>query len=240
MRKIEYSLITPTMKRKFEELRENLAEFVQQDDDDPTLVVGCLSEALAHVLKFLQALGEKRPQHHIVVFPRPYEENAARYFDSVVESICLQVEAAASLRAEQGAAPFPRLLPALSDTQRAPVQQLLDILDYMRSLYLDEVDYRMVVGLLPLSCEDAESCMRLMLAKERRGRASRREWSTRCYLYRSTYSIRSVAYACRSSGSAAIRTGTTVGTTSIDLTSSRAEESLGLDRADLPLSSDAR
>ena len=148
------------MKRKFEELRENLDEFVQQDDY-PMLVVGCLSEELAYVVKFLQALDEKHPQNHIVVFPQPFED-AARYLDGVVESVRLQVEAAGPLRAERGAPPFPPLPPALSDPRRAPAQRLEDVLQYLRSLLPNEDDHRVVVGLLPLSCTDFDSYAKLM------------------------------------------------------------------------------
>ncbi|UQA57127.1 hypothetical protein [Polyangium aurulentum] len=148
------------MKRKFEELRENLDEFVQQDDY-PMLVVGCLSEELAYVVKFLQALDEKHPQNHILVFPQPYEDGA-RYLDGIVESIRLQVEAAGPLRAERGAPPFPPLPPTLSDQRRTPAQRLEEVLQYLRSLLPNEDDHRVVVGLLPLSCKDFDSYAKLM------------------------------------------------------------------------------
>jgi hypothetical protein len=148
------------MKRKFEELRENLDEFVQQDDY-PMLVVGCLSEELAYVVKFLQALDEKHPQNYIVVFPQPYED-AARYLDGVVESVRLQVEAAGPMRAEQGAPPFPPLPPTLTDARRTPAQRLRDVLDYLRSLLPNEDEHRVVVGFLPLSCKDLDSYAKLM------------------------------------------------------------------------------
>src|SRR5262245_36412441 len=138
------------MKRKFEELRENLDEFVQQDEY-PMLVVGCLSEELAYVVKFLQGLQDKHPQNYVVLFPQPYDD-AARYLDGVVESIRLQVEAAGPIRAERGEPPFPPLSPALSDPERTPEQRLEDVLHYLRSLLPNEDDHRVVVGLLPLSC----------------------------------------------------------------------------------------
>lgn len=150
------------MKRKFEELRENLDEFVQQDEY-PMLVVGCLSEELAYVVKFLQALDEKHPQNYIVVFPQPYED-AARYLDGVVESVRVQVEAAGPLRAERGAPPFPPLPPTLSDPRLSPAQRLEEVLQYLRSLLPNEDDHRVVVGLLPLSCKDLDSYGRLMAA----------------------------------------------------------------------------
>ena len=148
------------MKRKFEELRENLDEFVQQDDY-PMLVVGCIPEELAYVVKFLQALDEKYPQNHIVVFPQPYEDGA-RYLDSIVESVRLQVEAAGLMRAERGAPPFPPLPPTLSDPRRMPAQRLKEVLLYLRSLLPNEDEHRVVVGLLPLSCKDFDSYGKLI------------------------------------------------------------------------------
>lgn len=148
------------MKRKFEELRENLDEFVQQDEY-PMLVVGCLPEELAYVVKFLQALEETYPQNYVVVFPQTYEDPAS-YLDGVVESIRLQVDAAASLRAERGEPPFPPLPPALSDPRRTPAQRLEGVLHYLRGLLPNEDDHRIVVGLLPLACKDYESYGKLV------------------------------------------------------------------------------
>ncbi len=148
------------MKRKFEELRETLDEFVQQDEY-PMLVVGCLSQELAYVVKFLQGLEDKHPQNYFVVFPQPCDD-PARYLDGVVESVRLQVEAAGSMRAERGEPPFPPLPRTLSDPRRTPAQRLEAVLHYLRSLLPNEDEHRVVVGLLPLSCKDFESYGKLM------------------------------------------------------------------------------
>lgn len=55
---------TLAMKQKFDELRENLDEFVQQDDY-PMLVVGCRPEERANIVKTLQASDAKHPQKYI-------------------------------------------------------------------------------------------------------------------------------------------------------------------------------
>lgn len=148
------------MKRKFEELRENLDEFVQQDEY-PMLVVGCLSQELAYVVKFLQGLEDKHPQNYFVVFPQPYDD-PGHYLDGVVESVRLQVEAAGPMRAERGEPPFPPLPPTLSDPRRTPAQRLEAVLHYLRGLLPNEDEHRVVVGLLPLSCKDFESYGKLM------------------------------------------------------------------------------
>ena len=148
------------MKRKFEELSENLDEFVEQDDY-PMLVVGALSEELAYVIKFLQALDDKYPQHYILVFPQPFETPTG-YLDGVVESIRLQVDAASSSRAERGEPPLPELPPSLVDPGRPPAERLQGVLHYLRSLLPDEEEHRVVVGFLPLSCPDYEAYGKLM------------------------------------------------------------------------------
>jgi tetratricopeptide (TPR) repeat protein len=148
------------MKRKFEELRENLDEFVQQDEY-PMLVVGCRTEELAYVVKFLQALEDVHKQHFVVVFPQPFE-SAAGYLDAVVDSIRLQVEGAASLRAERGEPPFPPLPAHLADSRVAPEQRLEGVLQYLSSLVPAGEEHRVAVGLLPLSCTDSTAYAKLM------------------------------------------------------------------------------
>lgn len=150
------------MRRKFEILRENLEEFVQQDEY-PVLVVGCLPEELAYVAKFLQALDEKHPQNYIMVFPQPFHSPEG-YMDGVAESVRLQVEAANTLRAERGEPPFPPTPPTLTDPRRSAPQRLDAALQYLRNLLPNEDDHRIVVGFLPLECRDFEAYAKLMIS----------------------------------------------------------------------------
>ena len=148
------------MRRKFEELRENLEEFIQQDEY-PMLVVGCVPEELAYVIKFLQSLQEKHGQHWFVIFSGPFE-TAAAYVDGIVSNLRLQIEAAGPLRAGRGEPPFPPLPEDLSDPLPDPRQRLRDVLGYLCSLLPDEVGHRIVAGFLPLSCSDYEAYARLV------------------------------------------------------------------------------
>lgn len=149
------------MKRKFEELRENLDEFVEQTEY-PMLVVGCLSEELAYVCKFLQALEEKHPEHYFVIFAQPFT-SPDEYVQGMVDYLRLQLEAAGPLRAERGDPPFPPLPPELADRSRLAEVRLRGILDYLRSLLPDEKQHAVVVGLLPLSCADFMAYARLVI-----------------------------------------------------------------------------
>jgi tetratricopeptide (TPR) repeat protein len=148
------------MRRKFEELRENLDEFVEQDAY-PMLVVGCLPEELAYLCKFLQSLEQKFPQHFFVLFPQAFDSPSA-YLDGVVESIRLQVEAAQSARTERGDLPFPPMPAPLFDGRRVPEERLYDVLRYLESLLPNEQDHRVVVGFLPLTCNDPIAFARLV------------------------------------------------------------------------------
>lgn len=157
------------MRRKFEELRESLDEFVQQDEY-PILLVGCLSEELAYVVKFLQALEEKHPHCYFVVFPSPFD-SAAAYLDGVVENLRAQVAGANELRPQRGEPPLPEVPEALADHGRAPEERLRGVLDYLRGLLpppepeTDDADeHLIVVGFLPMACRDYPGYCGLMNA----------------------------------------------------------------------------
>jgi len=148
------------MRRKFEELRENLEEFVAQDEY-PMLVVGCTPEELAYVIKFFQGLEEPHPEHFLVTFPQPFH-TAALYVDGVVESVRLQVEAAGPLRAARRECPFPPIPSEAHDRGLPPEARLFAALMYLRGLLPDEDEHRVVVGLLPLECADRAAYRRLV------------------------------------------------------------------------------
>ncbi len=148
------------MRRKFEDLRENLEEFVQQDAY-PMLVVGCTPDELAYVLTFFKGLAEPHPEHFFLFFPQPFDSPHG-YLDGVVESIRLQVEAAGPLRAERGEPPFPPVPPELFEHRASAEKRLFATLMYLRSLLPNEEDHRVVVGLLPLECADREGYIRLL------------------------------------------------------------------------------
>ena len=84
------------MRRKFEELRENLDEFVEQTEY-PVLVVGCLADELAYVLKFLQGLDDKHTESYFLVFGENFE-TPGQYLDAVTGALSMQVDAAAAVR----------------------------------------------------------------------------------------------------------------------------------------------
>jgi hypothetical protein len=155
------------MKRRFEELRENLEEFVEQADY-PLLVVGATPDELAYVITFFQALDEKHPEGYFVVFCNPFE-SAAAFVDGMVENLNQQLEGAVHLRAERGDEPFPPLPPAAADRRLTPEVRLHVILDYLGGLVPNahqtapqNEDHYAAVGLLPLECKDYDGYCALM------------------------------------------------------------------------------
>lgn len=140
------------MKRKFETLRETLTEFALQDEF-PLLVVGCRSAEIAYISKFLQDLEQSLPSHLVIVFGQDYSEPGA-WLDAIVGSIQAQLDFAGPARAERGEPPFSPLPLEVCD-QRCPApQRLLALLRYLPTLLPDQRDYRIVVGLFPLRCDD--------------------------------------------------------------------------------------
>jgi tetratricopeptide (TPR) repeat protein len=148
------------MKRLFEELRENLEEFVAQDDY-PALVVACLPEELAYVASFLRALDEKRPADFILIFGETFGSPQG-YVDGAVAALRAQLDAAAPVRQERGEPPFPPPPALLEDRRQSPASRLAGLLDYARGLLPNEADHRVVVGFLPLACSDPDGYAELM------------------------------------------------------------------------------
>jgi tetratricopeptide (TPR) repeat protein len=148
------------MKRKFEILRETLTEFAQQDEF-PMLVVGCRSEELPYVSKFLQDLEQSLPSHLVSVFGQDFIEPGA-WLDAIVAAIRTQLDFAAPSRAERGEPPFPPLPLELCDQRSPAPQRLLALLRYLPTLLPNQHDYRVVVGLLPLRCPDPNAFAELL------------------------------------------------------------------------------
>lgn len=148
------------MKRSFDQLRAALDEFAQQDDY-PMLVVGCRPDELAYVLKFLQSLEATLPGHLIAAFHQPFH-TGAQWVDAMVESVRLQLEAAAPIRARRRQPPSPTLPLELCDPRLPPERRLAELLRFLPRLLPDERDHRVVAGLLPLECSDVGSYARLI------------------------------------------------------------------------------
>jgi tetratricopeptide (TPR) repeat protein len=148
------------VRQQFEDLRENLDEFVQQTEY-PVLVARCAPDEIAYVMKFLQGLEEVHPQNFFMIFGQPFED-AAAYLDLVADAVRVQIEAAQLARAERGEAPFPSVPPELASRQLAPEVRLHRLLRYLLTLLPNDKDHAFVVGFLPLQCGEPDGYAKLM------------------------------------------------------------------------------
>lgn len=148
------------MKRKFEELRENLDEFVQQTDY-PVLLVGALPEEVPYVTQYLVSLDQVHAHSFFLTFTHPFE-SAGAYVDLMLESVQVQLAEAAPARAEDKLPPLPPVPSALLEPVLAPADKLRGLLRYLPSLLPNMQDHSVVVGILPLSCADVHAYSRLM------------------------------------------------------------------------------
>lgn len=148
------------MRRKAEELRDTLEEFVSQVEF-PMLVVGCLAEELVYLLTFIQGIDQSHPEAYVIVFSGDFTTPQA-YIDSAVELLKLQLAGAEPVRIERGDPPFPPLPPEVEDPRLPPEQRLQRILIYLGDLVPKNSEHYVVVGLLPLKCTDFPAYTRLV------------------------------------------------------------------------------
>jgi tetratricopeptide (TPR) repeat protein len=148
------------MRRKFEELRENLDEFVDQTEYS-VLVVGCLPDELAYVLKFLQGLEDKHAENFFLPFGQDFDAPGP-YLDALTGALRGQMDAAVAVRAERNEPPFPPIPSELFEAHRPADQRLLDLLKYLCRLLPDEPGHAVVAAFLPLRCQDFSAYARLV------------------------------------------------------------------------------
>jgi hypothetical protein len=150
----------PGVRQQFEDLRENLDEFVQQTEY-PVLIARSAPDEIAYVMKFLQGLEEVHPQNFFMIFGQPFEE-AAAYMGLVVDAVRVQIDAAQIARAERGEAPFPAVPPELASRELTAEVRLHRLLRYLLTLLPNDREHAFVVGFLPLQCADPDGYAKLM------------------------------------------------------------------------------
>jgi hypothetical protein len=140
------------LKRKMEDLQENLEEFVEQTDYS-LLVVSCTSDEGLYVSTLLAAMDEARPESLFWVFVEPFQD-APQYVDAMVAGLKRQLEAGSAMRTERGEPPFPELPGATHDRSAEPGQRFEALLRFLPLLLGDPKAQTFVVGLLPTACRD--------------------------------------------------------------------------------------
>jgi predicted negative regulator of RcsB-dependent stress response len=140
------------MKRKLEELRLNLEEFVEQTDYSVFLLSSMPNESV-YVAGFLDGLDEPTQHSLFLVYPGPFR-SAELYLADLLSFTEVQLKKAAEARQERGEPPPPPLPPALKDLRIEPTARFEHWLRYLPSLLPNQNEYSVVVGLLPVECED--------------------------------------------------------------------------------------
>jgi tetratricopeptide (TPR) repeat protein len=148
------------MRQKFEELRGNLDEFIQQTDYS-LLLVSCRPDDCAYVARFLDGQDAARPESFFIVWPGEFVD-AARYVTALVRFLEQRLEVAKIPRDERAEPPFPPVPLLLLDERRDPVQRFREWLSFLVSLLDDPAAQSFVVGLLPTRCEDPAGYARLI------------------------------------------------------------------------------
>lgn len=140
------------MRRKFDELRENLTWFVQQRDE-LVLVLDIVGDEVAYVLKLLDMVEQGRPGDVFLLFAHPLEDLHG-YMTALMANVQTQVDGANALRRQAALEPWPELPPRCLDPRVKASDRLLALVAYVRDR-LPEGDHHVVLGLLPTALHDA-------------------------------------------------------------------------------------
>jgi tetratricopeptide (TPR) repeat protein len=140
------------MKRKLDELRENLGWFVEQRDE-LVLVLDIVGDEVAYVLKMLDVVEQGRPGDVFLLFAHPLEDLHG-YMAALMANVKTQIDGANALRRQDGLEPWPELPSRCLDPRVRPSDRIKALLDYVRDR-LPEGDHHVVLGLLPTALRDA-------------------------------------------------------------------------------------
>jgi hypothetical protein len=148
------------MRQKFEELRANLDEFIQQTDYS-LLLITCRPEDCAYIAPFLDGQDAARPESFFIVWPGEFVD-AGSYVSALIGFLEQRLEVAKAPREERGEPPLPALPLELQDERRAPTERFRGWLSFLVTLLDDPTSQSFVVGLLPSRCHDSASYARLI------------------------------------------------------------------------------
>jgi tetratricopeptide (TPR) repeat protein len=148
------------MKKKFDELRENLEEFTRQTDYS-ILLLGCTPEEAPYVAQLLAGVDQAESDDYFLTFVEPFEAPGS-YLDALVQHVARELEAANPVRHTRGEAPFKPLPGELGDARRAPGERLELLLCFLGSLLDQPRENAFVVSFLPFENRDNDAYCRLM------------------------------------------------------------------------------
>lgn len=140
------------MKRKIDELRENLTWFVEQRDE-LVLVLDIVGDEVAYVLKMLDVVEQRRPGDVFLLFAHPLEDLHG-YMTALMDNVRTQIDGANAVRRQDGLEPWPGLPSRCLDARVEPSDRLKALLYYVRAR-LPDGDHHVILGLLPAVLRDA-------------------------------------------------------------------------------------
>lgn len=148
------------MKRKIEELRQNLEEFVEQTDYSVFLLASTPNESV-YVVGFLDGLDEPTEHSLFLVYPGPFR-SAELYMADLLSFTEVQLKQATDARQARGEPPPPALPAGLRDPRVDPAARFEQWLRYLPTLLPNVREHSFVVGLLPIECEDPRAYARFI------------------------------------------------------------------------------
>lgn len=147
------------MRRKFEQLRQNLAWFVDQRDN-LVLVIDATEHEVPYTLKMLDGIEQVRESDVFLAFAHEASD-ANAYVDRVMADVRTQVQAVNGIREAESLSPWPELPFECRDLRTAPAERIKAMLRYVRAR-LPEGEHRVVLSLLPVVIENAEAYARVV------------------------------------------------------------------------------
>jgi tetratricopeptide (TPR) repeat protein len=155
------------MKKKINELRQTLKEFVDQRDFF-TMVVKTGEQDMALFLKVLQGIERESPSDLFLIFAHDAKTHG-EYVDRILANLEVQIDGANELKEKEGVEKWPVLPSVCLNTNNDPDTRLASAMAHVRQLFPLEDDNRIIWGFLPLSLENPAAyhqAVRRFLAKE--------------------------------------------------------------------------
>jgi len=146
------------VKKKFDDLRENLNEFAEQSDYS-VLLLGCTPAEAPYAAQFLDGVDQSHPSDLVLTFVEPFVD-AERYVDAVVRRVAEQLVEADEARRGRRELPFQPLPAELE--RLAPAERLARLLAFLASLLPNQREHAFVVAFLPFERLDDDAFSELM------------------------------------------------------------------------------
>lgn len=140
------------MRQLFEHLREELIGFIAQRDRI-LLEVACRDADAPLVFKMLSDLDSAHESDLFLLCLDDFT-TPAEYVGRVLTAVRVQMETVAEDLAAQGRPPLAALPPALADTQTAPAQRLIGLIEHVRGWLPPEGGHRIIWGFFPFQIAD--------------------------------------------------------------------------------------